>query len=68
MTGSDEALAELVRWVAAGGEWRCLEEGPPALVSLCRCDGGEEMARLESSDPAFLAYVNASRLGADGRD
>lgn len=56
-----EALDQLVRWQAAGGEWRLLTKGPPAVVDLVTCDGGQEMVRLESSDPAFLAYVEACR-------
>lgn len=53
------ALEELVRWVAAGGEWRLLSMGKQVRVSLVTCDGGEEMGRLESSEPGFLAYIAA---------
>ncbi len=58
-TPPSEALAELVRWEAAGGVWRASSLGLPARVSLLTCDGGEEMEHLESSDPSFIAYLEA---------
>ncbi len=57
---SDDALGELVRWVASGGEWRLLSMTDTVRVSLLTCDGGEEMGRLESADPCFAAYVEAA--------
>lgn len=50
----------LTRWEAAGGEWRVIVDSPARLiVALLTCDGGEEMGRIASSDPSFVAYVNA---------
>lgn len=31
--------------------------GPPVQVGLFTCDGGEEMGRVESTQSAFVAYV-----------
>ncbi|MFD6949990.1 hypothetical protein A6A08_08510 [Nocardiopsis sp. TSRI0078] len=52
----------LVRWEDHGAVWRVVERSPSRVaVALCRCDGGEEVERLVSDDPALLAFV-------DGRD
>ncbi|GAA1144768.1 hypothetical protein [Ornithinicoccus hortensis] len=56
----DEAdpLAALDRWSAFGGVWRVLaSDGDVATVSLCRCDGGEEVERLVVRDPRALAHL-----------
>lgn len=58
------ALRDLTRWVAAGGSWRVLRQGPPAQVGLISCEG-EEMARVESADPSFLAHIQAGQRDAD---
>ncbi|MBK8448291.1 MAG: hypothetical protein IPL41_16830 [Micropruina sp.] len=50
-------LAAVVRWQAAGGEVAVLTWGPPVVVSLCTCDGGQEMQRLTSSAPDLLAHL-----------
>jgi hypothetical protein len=48
----------LRRWESAGGDWRVLARGPHGItVSLRRCDGGEEVDRIQSSDPRLAAYV-----------
>ena len=51
-------LERLIRWRAAGGGSRVMAHTPTSLtVALLTCDGGEEMARIVSSDSAFGAYV-----------
>lgn len=59
MTG--EALNQLLRWELSGATWQLerVREGT-AVVALCRCDGGEEVDRLISDDPDFVAYVLAA--------
>jgi hypothetical protein len=64
--GSD-GIERLRRWEDAGGTWRVLhgraaptdgagdDTGP--LVSLCRCDGGEEVERLRLTGAEAAAYV-----------
>jgi hypothetical protein len=33
-------------------------------VSLCRCDGGEEVGRLSSDDPELIAFLG-DRLSSE---
>ncbi|OOC54982.1 MULTISPECIES: hypothetical protein [Nocardiopsis] len=57
-----DPVQTLVRWEDHGAVWRVVERAPSRVtVALCRCDGGEEVDRLVSDDPALLAFV-------DGRD
>lgn len=50
----------LRRWEEHGGTWRVVARTDAEVtVSLCRCDGGEEMERLVSGDPALRAFVDA---------
>ena len=50
-------LASLLRWQASGGEIEVLTWGPPVVVSLCTCDGGQEMQRLSSSAPDLIDHL-----------
>lgn len=55
----------LRRWENAGGAWRVLDDdGRTVTVSLLRCDGGEEMERLISSDDE-LRDLLAGRTESD---
>ncbi|WP_210508241.1 hypothetical protein [Naasia sp. SYSU D00057] len=52
-------LARVLRWEDAGGTWRRETGGAEqASVVLCRCDGGEEVERIVSSDPELLAFLD----------
>jgi hypothetical protein len=63
---SGDALGALRRWEDFGGTWRVLPgESTVLTVSLCRCDGGEEVDRLQSADPALAAYVGGRRASGD---
>ncbi len=54
----DDVVARLRRWEEAGAVWRVVAQGPRWLtVGLFTCDGGEEVERLTSEDPALLCYV-----------
>ena len=58
MTGDSADLARLHRWEDAGGTWRVLaRRAEGVIVSLCRCDGGEEADRFSTGDPAVLAFL-----------
>lgn len=58
--GADEA--RLLRWADAGGTWRVVAGTPTRVtVALLTCDGGEEMERFDSAEPALI-----KRLSADG--
>lgn len=55
-----DPLAALERWESFGGVWRVLaSDDRAATVSLCRCDGGEEVERLTVRDGAARAYLAA---------
>jgi hypothetical protein len=46
------------RWEQFGATWRVVAETPGTVtISFCRCDGGEEVQRLTSSDPDLLSWL-----------
>ena len=56
-TGAD-VMAALDRWRDMGALWQVVARSSASVtVALCRCDGGEEVERLTSSDPAVLAFL-----------
>lgn len=62
---TDDAVATLQRWQDCGGVWRVLDRRDGTVtVGLYRCDGGEEMDRVRSADPALLVFL----AGRDGSD
>lgn len=62
-----DPLATLERWSAFGGVWRVVaSNGSVATVSLCRCDGGEEVDRLVVREPRTLAYLATHPSSASG--
>jgi hypothetical protein len=62
-----DALETLRRWQEAGGVWRVVGRGGDQVtVSLCRCDGGEEVDRLRTADPHAVAYLLEHPAGEDG--
>jgi hypothetical protein len=61
-----DVISALRRWEDFGGSWRVLSSDPAGLiVSLCRCDGGEEVERLRSADPALAAFIGQRRTNGD---
>ena len=61
MTPSEDPagpVARLQRWEAFGAHWVVLDDdGTRVTVSLCRCDGGEEVERLTSDEPSLRAFL-----------
>lgn len=58
-TGTD-LVSALNRWQDSGAVWRVVERTPSRItVALLRCDGGEEVQRLSSSNPVWLAFLRA---------
>jgi hypothetical protein len=56
-------VATLEEWARAGGHWRVVHHGERrAIVELQQCTG-EPVERLESDDPAVIAYLEG--VGAD---
>ncbi|WP_109473502.1 hypothetical protein [Ornithinimicrobium cavernae] len=48
----------LERWEEFGGVWRVVAaDDRAATVSMCRCDGGEEVQRLTTEDPDLVAWL-----------
>lgn len=47
-------------WTLSGGSWRIVSiSNEQAVVDLCTCTG-EPMERLESDDPAEIAYLRTT--------
>ena len=57
-SGQSDDLAAVLRWQASGGEVRVLAWGPPLVVSLITCDGGQEMQRIVSDEPDLRAELS----------
>jgi len=59
VTEAVDPIAVLRRWEERGAVWQVVGEGPAGVtVALCRCDGGEEVDRLTSDDPALRDYLD----------
>ena len=57
-TDPDDPVEVLRRWEAAGAVWRVLgHHGDVVTVGLFTCDGGEEVGRLSSGDPALVRFL-----------
>ena len=71
MTSSKDPLdpvARLQRWESFGAHWVVLDDdGARVTVSLCRCDGGEEVERLTSDDASVRAFL-AGRTSSAPQD
>jgi hypothetical protein len=62
----ESGLMILQRWEISGGVWHVLHRTSERLViSLRRCDGGEEAERLTSLDPDLLAYIGSRESSED---
>jgi hypothetical protein len=60
-------LEQLQRWETSGGHWRVLgDDGTTVTVSMVTCDGGEEMARLVSTEAALREHVGLRDSSDDG--
>jgi hypothetical protein len=58
----------LRRWEQFGGTWRVVAQRDAAVtVSLCRCDGGEEVERLTSADPALVRWLDGRASSGQAR-
>ena len=58
-------LENLENWTLSGGTWRIVSiSHERAVVDLCTCTG-EPMERLESHDPAAIAYLRTAHSVLD---
>ena len=63
MTVSPDPVDTLRRWSDSGAVWRVLSRrGGTLVIGLYRCDGGEEVDRITSTDPRLGAFL-AGRHG-----
>jgi hypothetical protein len=57
---SEDPIAVLSRWEAAGAVWRVVaRDGDAVTIALCQCDGGEEVGRLTSTDPRLAGRARS---------
>lgn len=55
---SDDPSAILRRWTDSGAHWRVISRhGDAVTIGLFRCDGGEEVDRITSSDPRLHQFL-----------
>jgi 2-methylcitrate dehydratase len=65
MTTQTLTIEGLGNWARAGAHWRVVHHGPQrAVVELLQCTG-EPVERLESDDPAVIAYLRALESDLD---
>jgi hypothetical protein len=58
-------IKTLEDWVRAGAHWRVVHHGERrAVVELQQCTG-EPVERLESDDPALIAYLDGIECDLD---
>lgn len=63
----ENIVSTLVRWSDSGAVWRVVARGPRTLtVSMCSCDGLEEMQRVSTDDPEVIAWIGAHESSGDG--
>jgi hypothetical protein len=61
----ESPVQALQRWQDFGASWRVVSSSAGEVtVSMCRCDGGEEVQRLTSSDPELRRWL-AGRLTSE---
>lgn len=53
-----DRVEELQRWQDSGALWTVVSRAHGGVtIALLRCDGGEEVDRFHSTDPALLEYI-----------
>lgn len=59
-----DVVGDLIRWEESGALWRVVARTPGSLtISMCSCDGLEEMQRVRVEDPETIAWVNERGMG-----
>jgi hypothetical protein len=65
MAAQTLTVETLENWVLAGAHWRVLHHGERrAIVQLQQCTG-EPVERLESDEPAVIAYLDGVESDLD---
>jgi hypothetical protein len=66
---TDSPLDRLMRWEDFGGHWRIDARTAKRLeIALLTCDGGEVTDRIETDEPAVIAYVGDRRSDQEDRE
>ena len=66
--GGQNEMDRLERWQDFGAVWQVASRTASTVtISLCRCDGGEELDQLTSSDPDFLAWLGGRTSSEQNR-
>ena len=61
----DDPVERLERWQQFGAVWRVTSERSATVtISLCRCDGGEEVGQIVSDDAHLLEWLGG-RMNSD---
>ncbi|QIV80348.1 hypothetical protein [Mycolicibacterium frederiksbergense] len=61
-----DPVEELRRWEDSGAHWQVVSRTTDRVtIALLRCDGGEEVERLVSGDPALLAFIGGRDRSED---
>lgn len=55
------AIVDMLQdWQDAGAHWQVVARSNTTVtIALLRCDGGEEVDRVTSTDPTVIAYLDA---------
>lgn len=66
MESEEDPVAKLERWERFGAFWRVTDRrGDVVSISLCRCDGGEEVDQITSAEPLLIAWLAGCGSSAD---
>jgi hypothetical protein len=58
-----DLVGTLLRWEESGAVWRVVSRTPSRVtIALLRCDGGEEVERLTTTNPETLSFVAAREV------
>jgi hypothetical protein len=62
----DDPVERLERWQQFGAVWRVVSQRAGTVtISLCRCDGGEEVGQIVSHDAHLLAWLRGRTSSDD---
>jgi hypothetical protein len=62
----DDSVERLERWQQFGATWTLVSQHAGTVtISLCRCDGGEEVGQIVSDDAHLLAWLGGRTSSDD---
>jgi hypothetical protein len=64
-----DQIERLERWQQFGAVWRVVaQRSGTVTISLCRCDGGEEVGQIVAHDAQLLAWLGDRTSSEDSPD